>query len=64
MPAQMQEQAEAQRLRLLEGDRDPRKLKLARLLGLAAGQALTARADYGYSPETAYGCGDAPGCGD
>ncbi len=54
MRAQVQMQTEAQRLRSLQADRDTQKLKLARLIGLAAGQEFTAGDEYRYAAETEY----------
>jgi outer membrane protein TolC len=54
MRAQVQMQTEAQRLRSLQADRDTQKLKLARLIGLAAGQAFTPVDDYTYAPQIDY----------
>jgi outer membrane protein TolC len=54
MRAEVQEQTEAQRLRSLQADRDTQKLKLARLVGLAAGQQFVAQEEYVYTAQTAF----------
>ena len=54
MRAQVQLQTEAQRLRSLEADRDTQKLKLARLIGLAAGQRFVTKEEYGYVAQEEY----------
>ena len=54
MRAEVQEQTEALRLRSLEADQDTQKLKLARLIGLAAGQAFAAHEEYEYAGEKQY----------
>ena len=54
MRAQVQTQTEAQRLRSLQADRDTQKLKLARLIGLAAGQQFAAQEEYPYAAQTGY----------
>ena len=59
MRAEVQMQTEEQRLRSLQADRDTQKLRLARLIGLAAGQAFDAQEDYGYTAQAGYTLEDA-----
>jgi outer membrane protein TolC len=54
MRARVQAQIEAQRRRSLEADVETQKLKLARMVGLAPGQAFDPTDVYVYAPETMY----------
>ena len=54
MRSQVQMQTEAQRLRSLQADVDTEKLRLARLIGLAASQPITLVDEYVFTPESAY----------
>src|SRR6202012_2767438 len=54
MRARVQQQIEAQRRRSLQADVETQKLKLARLIGLAPGQAYDAADAYRFSSQSPY----------